>query len=156
MSWFCGERSPVRPWPYDCRPYQTPKEDGVRAVIAMPFCWDGANLDSPDHVSHVIYPRPNDRTPHTNPAPCPASHPVNIPSISIRAHFPFKDPCAGQTPCGPDSGGRNVRFRLSSGPYYTLHADFWNAWIQRRLAELHRKCILAQRECGIIGVDATV
>jgi hypothetical protein len=155
VSWFCGEGSPVRPWPYDCGPYQTPKEDGVRAIVAMPYCWDG-RLDSPDHMSHVIYPKPNDRTPHKGPAPCPESHPLNIPSVSIRIHFSFKDPCAGATPCGPDSGGRNVRLRFSSGPYYTLHADFWNVWIQKRLNELHRKCILAQRECGIIGVDSNV
>jgi hypothetical protein len=155
VSWFCGERSPVRPWPYNCGPYQTPREDGVRAVVAMPYCWDGW-LDSADHVSHVIYPAPNDRTPHTNPAPCPNSHPVNIPSVSIRLHFAFKDPCAGASPCGPDSGGRRVKLRFSSGPYYTLHADFWNVWIQRRLNELHRKCILAKRECGIIGVDAKI
>jgi hypothetical protein len=156
VSWFCGEGSPLRPWPYDCRPYQTPKEDGVRAVVAMPYCWDGERLDSADHRSHVIYPAPRDRTPHKDPAPCPASHPVNIPSVSIRLHFAFKDPCAGANPCGPNSGGRKVRLRFSSGPYYTLHADFWNVWIQRRLDELHRKCILAGRECGIIGVDSTV
>lgn len=153
VSWFCGEGSPIRPWPYDCRPYTLPKEDGVRAIVAMPFCWDGENTDSEDHVSHVIYPDPKDRTPHTKPASCPGSHPINIPAISIRAHFAVKDPCAGATPCGPDSGGAKVRLHLSSGPYYTMHADFWNTWIQKRLNFLHRSCLDAKKECGILGVE---
>jgi hypothetical protein len=155
VGWFCGGESPLRPWPYDCSRYQTTGQDGVRAIVAMPYCWDG-RLDSFNHVSHVIYPDPSDRTPHTKPAPCPNSHPTNIPSVSIRIHFELKDPCAGATPCGPNAGGRNVKLRFSSGPYYTLHADFWNVWIQDRLNELHRRCILARRECGIIGVDSNV
>jgi len=155
VSWFCGGASPLRPWPYDCGPYQTPGQDGVRAIVAMPYCWDG-RLDSWNHRSHVIYPDPGDRSPHARPAPCPNSHPTNIPSVSIRVHFSFKDPCVGARPCGPKSRGRNVKLRLSSGPYYTLHADFWNVWIQRRLNELHRRCILARRNCGIIGVTTRV
>jgi hypothetical protein len=155
VRWFCGEKSPERPWPYDCTRYTKPLEDGIRAIVDLPFCWDGERLDSPDHHSHVIYPDPKDRTPHTKPARCPASHPVNIPSISIRAHFALKDPCLGRTPCGPDSGGRNVRIRLSSGPYYTMHADFWNTWVQRPLDRLVKKCLWAHVECGIFGAPDT-
>jgi hypothetical protein len=155
VSWFCGENSPLRPWPYDCGPYVAPREDGVRAIVAMPYCWDG-RLDSPTHTAHVIYPDPGDRTPHTKPARCPASHPTHIQAVSIRVHFELKDPCAGAKPCGPDAGGRKVKLRFSSGPYYTLHADFWNTWVQTRLNQLHRRCILASRDCGIIGVDSNV
>jgi hypothetical protein len=155
VRWFCGEGSPERPWPYDCHKYTKPLEDGFRAIVDLPFCWDGKNLDSPDHHSHVIYPNPNDRTPHVKPASCPNSHPVNIPSISIRAHFRIKDPCLGHDPCGPDSGGKNVRIRLASGPYYTMHADFWNTWVQHALNKLTRKCLWHHRECGIFGAPDT-
>lgn len=30
--------------------------NGVRAQIYFPSCWDGTNLDSPDHKSHMSYP----------------------------------------------------------------------------------------------------
>jgi hypothetical protein len=30
-------------------------EGGIRSVITFPTCWDGKNLDSPDHMSHVTY-----------------------------------------------------------------------------------------------------
>ena len=62
LRWYCGEGSPERPFPYDCRPYTAKGEDGIRAIIDLPFCWDGANLDSTDHFSHVIYSDPNDTT----------------------------------------------------------------------------------------------
>jgi hypothetical protein len=29
---------------------------GIRTTIRFPTCWDGVNLDSPDHMSHVSYP----------------------------------------------------------------------------------------------------
>jgi hypothetical protein len=150
VAWFCGEKSPIRPYPYDCDPYTLPQEDGVRAIVSLPYCWDGVNKDSADHVSHVVYADPKDTSPHTEPAPCPDSHPVNIPSISIRVHFKVKDPCGG-LPCGPDSGGTNVRMRLSSGPWWTMHADFWNTWVQSRLEALTTKCLRKHVECGILG-----
>lgn len=28
---------------------------GIRSTITFPTCWDGVNLDSPDHQSHVAY-----------------------------------------------------------------------------------------------------
>jgi len=29
---------------------------GWRVTVTFPSCWDGKNLDSPDHRSHVAYP----------------------------------------------------------------------------------------------------
>lgn len=155
VRWWCGDGSPERAFPYDCRPYVDAKQDGVRAIIDFPFCWDGVNKDSPDHVSHVIYSDPSDTTPHVNPAQCPSSHPKYVPAISVRIHLPIKDPCAGAKPCGPNDGGKNVRLKLSSGPYWTMHADFWNAWVQTRLNRLTDKCLRAHIDCGIIGVPGT-
>ena len=150
VAWFCGERSPIRRFPYDCTNYTDPKEDGIRAIVSLPYCWDGVRKDSADHVSHVVYADPKDTSPHTEPAPCPDSHPVNIPSVSIRLHFALKDPCAG-APCSPKLLGKNVKIRFSSGPWWTLHADFWNTWVQSRLNALTDKCLRKHVECGILG-----
>lgn len=150
VRWFCGEGSPVRAFPYDCTDYTLPKEDGIRAIISFPYCWDGEHRDSGDHVSHIVYADPKDTSPHTNPAPCPESHPVNIPSVSLRLHFALKDPCLGR-PCDPSLKGKNVMIRFSSGPWWTLHADFWNTWIQSRLDNLTDKCLRGHINCGILG-----
>jgi len=39
-------------------------------------CWDGVNVDSPDHKSHVAYPA-------GILGACPSSHPVEIPQVFI-------------------------------------------------------------------------
>jgi len=41
-------------------------------------CWDGKNLDSPDHQSHVAYSSGSGATGGGN---CPATHPVKLPQI---------------------------------------------------------------------------
>lgn len=42
-------------------------------------CWDGVNLDSPNHKSHVAFPL--DDSPFQRGSPCPASHPVRLPQL---------------------------------------------------------------------------
>lgn len=41
-------------------------------------CWDGKNVDSPDHKSHVAYPSSGS---FESSGPCPASHPVKLPQV---------------------------------------------------------------------------
>ncbi len=57
--------------------------NGLRAQIFFPSCWDGENLDSADHRSHMAYP--------TGPAHdngrCPESHPVHLISIFYETIF---------------------------------------------------------------------
>ena len=36
-------------------PNRTCKE-GILTSLRFPTCWDGKNLDSPDHMSHMSYP----------------------------------------------------------------------------------------------------
>ena len=50
---------------------------GIRATIIFPSCWDGKNLDSPDHKSHVAYSNSGGLG---TPA-CPSTHPVAIPQV---------------------------------------------------------------------------
>ena len=47
---------------------------GVRSEVVFPSCWDGVNLDSDDHKSHVAYPASGSY----DSGPCPSSHPVHL------------------------------------------------------------------------------
>ncbi|PPQ69884.1 hypothetical protein CVT25_005589 [Psilocybe cyanescens] len=47
-------------------------ESGLNARIHMPACWDGVNLDSPDHVSHTAFLSGLDN------GACPSTHPVPL------------------------------------------------------------------------------
>lgn len=60
-----------------------PCPGGIRATIIFPSCWDGKNLDSPDHRSHVAY------SPGSALAgdKCPSTHPVRIPQVMYEIMF---------------------------------------------------------------------
>jgi Domain of unknown function (DUF1996) len=49
--------------------------DGVRFEIMFPSCWDGKNLDSPNHRDHVAYPD------NVMTGGCPAGFDVKLPSL---------------------------------------------------------------------------
>ncbi|KAK0648956.1 hypothetical protein B0T16DRAFT_456407 [Cercophora newfieldiana] len=51
---------------------------GIMVNARFPTCWDGKNLDSPDHMSHIVYPSTGT---FENNGPCPSTHPVKIPQL---------------------------------------------------------------------------
>jgi hypothetical protein len=56
--------------------------DALNMVIEFPQCWDGKNLDSADHTSHMSY---------TVNGKCPSTHPVAIPQVSFNTLYPVRD-----------------------------------------------------------------
>jgi hypothetical protein len=92
--------------------------------IHFPDCWNGKDLDSPDHQSHMAY---------SERGACPAGYPVPVPALTVHVKYAI-------------AGGPGVT--LSSGAPYTAHADFFNAWDQAELTKLVQNCINAQVECG--------
>jgi hypothetical protein len=146
VTWDCGIDTPRADHPYDCRPYTNGAGpvDGIIARVDFPICWDGS-VDAPDHRSNLVY---------ADRGRCPSDHPHEIPRISVRVHFGIWDPCVGATPCGPDdASAANVAMTLSSGPYYTMHADFWNTWQQDALDALVDRCVRGREACGNIAGD---
>jgi hypothetical protein len=59
---------------------------GIRSNVLYPTCWDGVNLDSPDHKSHVAYPK-NGAASFSGTTigggDCPSTHPVKIPQLML-------------------------------------------------------------------------
>jgi hypothetical protein len=96
----------------------------ITVHIGFPNCWNGRDLDSPDHQSHMAYP---------DDGLCPSSHPVALPRVIMRLEYPV----------GTGSGG----VTLSSGPPHTLHGDFWNTWQQAKLDHLVAVCLNAGVDC---------
>jgi hypothetical protein len=140
VAWYCGGDSPRVDHPYNCLPYRDVSADGLVARIDFPECWDGAHTDSPDHSSHVAY---------ADGRSCPETHPEPIPRIRVRIHYGIWDPCRGTAACTPESAPENaMSLRLSSGPYYTIHADFWNTWRQHALNDLVAECVNSSAACG--------
>jgi hypothetical protein len=98
--------------PYPC-PY------GLRAQVFFPACWDGVNLDSADHKSHMSYPNSN----NYNNGPCPASHPVH--TISL-----FYEVLYDTNQFADQWNGTQHPFVFANGDAtgYGFHGDFVSGW----------------------------
>jgi hypothetical protein len=144
IHWYCGAgpgaKTPFSQHPYDCTPYAAVHQfvDGVVGVVNLPRCWNGTGITPSD----VVYPVTG------TAATCPEGHGHLLPQISERVHFGIMDPCGGMEPCGPNDGSDNVVLSLASGPFYTLHADFWNTWQPESLDVLITKCLNLHQHCG--------
>jgi len=94
-------------------------ENGLRAQVWFPMCWDGVNLDSSDHKKHMSYPlqRPDG-------GDCPSTHPKRVPGLFYEILFSIDN---ATFPHGPGIGNP---FVWSSGDStgYGLHGDFLNGW----------------------------
>ncbi len=100
----------------------------LESYLDFPHCWDGVNLDSVDHKSHMAYPVNN---------ACPPSHPVVVPKLRQVMRYPVN--------------GNPANFRLASGRGYTMHGDFFNAWPVDELARRVNDCIRPIVKCGTDG-----
>jgi hypothetical protein len=111
----------------------------VYQVIVFPQCWDGKNLDSPDHKSHMSYVVV---APGGSGYACPSSHPVALPEITFNVIYTVQTPNAA------------LAWRLSSDTYdrslpagYSSHADWFNGWEKPISDAWATGCVQARRDC---------
>ncbi len=100
----------------------------MESYLDFPQCWNGKDLDSADHKSHMSYPVAGD---------CPSTHPVPVPKLRQVLRYPVS--------------GDPARFKLASGAGYTMHGDFFNAWPEAEMAQRVRDCINRIVKCGPNG-----
>lgn len=105
-------------------PTSCPKGTNLVSRVVFPGCWDGLNLDSPDHRSHMAYARAG---------ACPTTHPVAVPQIVLNVLWA--------------TGGDLTGVAFSSGAASTLHADAFVAWDTARLNELVSTCLNTGTVC---------
>ena len=121
--------------------------DRLRADVFFPSCWNGVDVDSEDHRSHMAYPETdaNGRNPT-----CPASHPVPVVRVSYHYAFPVK-------PENTDPATQSTRgWRLSSDAYEagtatpggaSLHGDWVNGWHPEAMQAIVDTCIGQGLDC---------
>ena len=125
-------------------PTNCPVGDFVRMEVQFPQCWDGVNLDSPDHKSHMAFPDYRNLPLRST---CPATHPIPLPAITEK----FDYPVTGKNP---------TNWRLSSDMYaanlpggFSEHADWMNGWVPSVMQTFVTQCINKAVDClvGILG-----
>ena len=104
--------------------------------VQFPQCWDGVNLDAPDHKSHMAYP---------TGAGCPADHPVALPEISERTLYTVP---AGGLPDGWRLSSDNYAYNGSNAGY-SGHADWWNGWDAVTQQAWTSGCENVPRDCSM-------
>ncbi len=123
-----GGRDVVR---YACMAHGMPRAQHMRPTtchsgeqlslaVRFPECWDGTDLDSMDHRSHMAY---------ATKGACPRSHPVAVPRVVLWVLYPRQANVATLT--------------LASGGLDTAHADLFNAWVTHDYNALHSYCLTA-------------
>ena len=143
VDFKCHDKGNTKEWGNG----QTIPSCGAGNVLSMgiyaPQCWDGKNLDSPDHMSHMAYA--NWRYSTANK--CPATHPVPIPKLSLNIYW--------------DITSDTAKLRLSSDNYayngknagYSAHADWINGWQEEVMSSIVKNCLNYGRDChvGVLG-----
>jgi hypothetical protein len=98
---------------------------GAQLVIAAnsPSCWDGVNLDSADHRSHMAYATGVWTAPQLFPA-CPADHPYPVPNVELLVQFTVDGNLATWHPSSDemDPSWPNIPHGK------TMHADYAEGW----------------------------
>lgn len=121
----------------------------VGAVISAPECWNGTDLDSPDHRSHVAYQTIDSAD---GQAKCPTTHPFIIPHFSLGAWYTTDATL-------PDWYLSSDRMpgMADHEPGQTLHSDWFGAWDDPTMRTWTANCIDRLLTCadGLLG-DGTI
>jgi hypothetical protein len=121
VSWGCGRASTGTAAVPTCA------SNTLVLHVYFPDCWNGHDLDSADHKSHMAY---------THNGACPKGYPVLLPKLTEDVQYPIR-------------GGSGVKYDFS-GTALTAHADFMNGWNQSTLTTLVNKCLVGRIACGVI------
>jgi hypothetical protein len=119
---------------------------GARLTLNLggPDCWDGKNLDTPDHRSHLSHGSSVwDAALNQSYYRCDDAHPYHIPQMTLMAFYTV------------DANFAAGRWRLSSddmvpgaAPGTTFHADYWEAWSPTIRDTWQANCIDGHLNCA--------
>ena len=116
-----------------------PAGDKVELLMSAPLCWDGKNLDSANHRSHVSY----ESYGNGGYRRCPADHPYLMPRFELGVFYTV------------GAGDDLKLWHLSSDEMMpgieagtTFHADYFGGWDNKVMAMWMDNCINKHLNCS--------
>lgn len=109
------------------------------AVLSAPPCWNGKELDSKDHRSHMAWTA-QDGYGH---AVCPKSHPYIVPQFTLGAWYTVDATLADWFLASDRMPGMTA-----AEPGTTLHSDWFGAWEDSVQARWTANCIEKMLSCS--------
>ena len=121
VHWSCGKSGAPSPVPVRC------PAPGASLGLWLTFapCWDGTNLGSADHYSHLAL---------VGAGGCPESHPVVLPEVQVEVRYPTIPP---------------GDLSLASGPLTGGHGDVLVAWAGDHMPSETAICLRTNTRCDV-------
>ena len=122
------------------------QDNSLIMEVSFPQCWDGVNLDSPDHKSHMA---------EATGSGCPKTHPVALPAIAYEIYYDLSKVTLS----------RMAKWRLSSDNYattsaggYSAHGDYLMGWDPATMGKVIKNCDNASVDChaNLLGDGTTL
>ncbi|KAF2476613.1 uncharacterized protein BDR25DRAFT_252744 [Lindgomyces ingoldianus] len=125
-----------------------PKCKMIRQTIIFPTCWDGKNLDSPDHASHVAYGQGSGAT---GGGACPSTHPTKLPQVMYELMWNVTE--FSDKSMWPTDGSNPFVYSMNLGGA-AAHGDYVFGWKDNSLQlAMDNNCNL-NKDCPKAGLHA--